>query len=908
MNGPNQFGALDCSANFGPASGPNNQVHQLVVDQQQAALASLFGSLTANLGAKEGAPMGQQASQLFELQSSIQHFMSMAALSQPQGQPPANQAQAQAQAQAQHQFGQEQKLAQHQHQHQQHQQQQQGGEPSQQRINYCTICNKELCNKYFMKTHMLKMHGISLELEQVQPAGDQADQAPTTPDQATNDDDTAAAGQDSNQAKPRKPAGHCSVLNGFAGNSMGGVVCDICNKELCSKYFLKVHKQNTHGIASDGYQLDGQQLGGFMYPLPMVAAGQAPAAFLGSPVFQPQPQPQPHQVQVQLSQFSQNQQQRPPACRTSPAPKRHRPSKTTPAAQPPATPTPTATLSQLASGQCQRKPAESQDSAAAAAASHFESVYRLILGQQQQQQQRSQTGVAQPQPYAATAAAAAAAEHPAGHQLGALVCFNPAFGLGHYGGGPFGAAAAMPGHPAAAAAMSPAMIVDQILRNQHAFARSNSQSNNNNNNSAANCATTGANRPKDDTGADQAAPTAARGSKAGKTSDPKSSRYFNHYTEACPMCERRFKSIKWLKTHMMNDHKQEIAAYMQTMMQYLYAGSQFGSQQHQLQQHQQMVANSMAAFEQQQQQFGSATSFNCFTPTAQIMPQAFATNQAAGSRREQKPISLLSTCSNQQQQQFSNLMTTTTTATNRLDFAPAKCKRSAIQRQPDNWQNNNNHHHQHHHHHQTPEPAISLVKLEQQQQQQQVQDFPIDACCKRRQLSLSPIPRRLVAAAAAKATADDDNNDEDREEEDDDDDDDDDDEEDLRQQHRQQAAFSPLSKSSLSPSASSALIANLSKPLYLINPSDKRIADFDIDGDNDETDDDDDDERDIDLELTGLKRRRIELVGQDLTFGSAQQQNDLNNNNNCGDPSGRQTTGASDATKIEPDQKRAVRS
>lgn len=32
------------------------------------------------------------------------------------------------------------------------------------------------------------------------------------------------------------------------GAQIGGVVCNICNKELCSKYFLRVHKQNTHGI------------------------------------------------------------------------------------------------------------------------------------------------------------------------------------------------------------------------------------------------------------------------------------------------------------------------------------------------------------------------------------------------------------------------------------------------------------------------------------------------------------------------------------------------------------------------------------------------------------------------------------------------------------------------------------
>lgn len=29
--------------------------------------------------------------------------------------------------------------------------------------NYCDYCNKEVCNKYFLRTHMLKMHGISID-------------------------------------------------------------------------------------------------------------------------------------------------------------------------------------------------------------------------------------------------------------------------------------------------------------------------------------------------------------------------------------------------------------------------------------------------------------------------------------------------------------------------------------------------------------------------------------------------------------------------------------------------------------------------------------------------------------------------------------------------------------------------
>ncbi|XP_055607964.1 uncharacterized protein LOC129755475 [Uranotaenia lowii] len=78
--------------------------------------------------------------------------------------------------------------------------------------SYCEICNKELCNKYFMKTHMQRMHGIEIE----------------------------------------------------NGAQIGGVVCNICNKELCSKYFLRVHKHNTHGIVEEGAPLPQPRNNGSM--------------------------------------------------------------------------------------------------------------------------------------------------------------------------------------------------------------------------------------------------------------------------------------------------------------------------------------------------------------------------------------------------------------------------------------------------------------------------------------------------------------------------------------------------------------------------------------------------------------------------------------------------------------------
>ena len=96
--------------------------------------------------------------------------------------------------------------------------------------SYCDICKKELCNKYFMKTHMLKMHGINIE--------------------ATNS---------------------------------AGVNCHICKKELCSKYFLKVHMQNSHGLMEDGSPLPPhmKENGSGLFPGMFPPLGAPPPELLG---------------------------------------------------------------------------------------------------------------------------------------------------------------------------------------------------------------------------------------------------------------------------------------------------------------------------------------------------------------------------------------------------------------------------------------------------------------------------------------------------------------------------------------------------------------------------------------------------------------------------------------------------
>lgn len=108
--------------------------------------------------------------------------------------------------------------------------------------SFCRICNKELCNKYFMKTHMERMHGISIQ----------------------------------------------------NGNHIGGVVCDICNKELCSKYFLRVHRLNSHGVGGpengSRYWPDADNRVGTIGPVEGPFPSQPPQP---QPPLPPPPPPQP---------------------------------------------------------------------------------------------------------------------------------------------------------------------------------------------------------------------------------------------------------------------------------------------------------------------------------------------------------------------------------------------------------------------------------------------------------------------------------------------------------------------------------------------------------------------------------------------------------------------------------------
>ncbi|CAI4232205.1 unnamed protein product [Auanema sp. JU1783] len=76
--------------------------------------------------------------------------------------------------------------------------------------NYCDLCNKEVCNKYFLRTHMLKMHGIVID-----------------------ENKTVIANIDTVE---KERMGTLSFR------------CDICHTELKSRSLLRAHKQDLHGV------------------------------------------------------------------------------------------------------------------------------------------------------------------------------------------------------------------------------------------------------------------------------------------------------------------------------------------------------------------------------------------------------------------------------------------------------------------------------------------------------------------------------------------------------------------------------------------------------------------------------------------------------------------------------------
>ena len=125
----------------------------------------------------------------------------------------------------------------------------------------CDICNKEVCNKYFLKTHKHKVHNIppdgqssSVKDERISPS---QQRKPSSPKKSSPEKQLAAL---SSSLPGIPPIPDMPKPNSDELLKMGidpEAYCEICKKEFCSKYFLKTHKLNIHGIKVNNTEARG---------------------------------------------------------------------------------------------------------------------------------------------------------------------------------------------------------------------------------------------------------------------------------------------------------------------------------------------------------------------------------------------------------------------------------------------------------------------------------------------------------------------------------------------------------------------------------------------------------------------------------------------------------------------------
>lgn len=125
---------------------------------------------------------------------------------------------------------------------------------------YCEICKKEFCSKYFLRTHKLNIHGIRSDKPETPETDKMAflnmNMSLSQPTMAMNPCSLSMAINQNNTPLNLSLGGNKKGKNGYEKHSWrwkepvnsSRVICEICNKEVCNKYFLRTHKLNKHGI------------------------------------------------------------------------------------------------------------------------------------------------------------------------------------------------------------------------------------------------------------------------------------------------------------------------------------------------------------------------------------------------------------------------------------------------------------------------------------------------------------------------------------------------------------------------------------------------------------------------------------------------------------------------------------
>lgn len=130
---------------------------------------------------------------------------------------------------------------------------------------FCDLCNKEFCNKYFLKTHRANKHGIYSE----NTGSNLMDNLCTLPianyfsnnNNSTNNNNNSTIATNSPISpliakKPIQPLPNSQVK---PNSGSMRAYCNICQREFCNKYFVRRHKAKIHGIVEPQSQSDESQ-------------------------------------------------------------------------------------------------------------------------------------------------------------------------------------------------------------------------------------------------------------------------------------------------------------------------------------------------------------------------------------------------------------------------------------------------------------------------------------------------------------------------------------------------------------------------------------------------------------------------------------------------------------------------
>ena len=117
-----------------------------------------------------------------------------------------------------------------------------------QREAYCELCQREFCNKYFLKTHKANIHGI---VDPSDPKSAAVMAKVNHPPKLS-----ASPKHEPVQSQQQRLPPH-SVAQKPASNESMEDFCEICQKHFCNKYYLKKHKVDVHNIRPDGSKPSG---------------------------------------------------------------------------------------------------------------------------------------------------------------------------------------------------------------------------------------------------------------------------------------------------------------------------------------------------------------------------------------------------------------------------------------------------------------------------------------------------------------------------------------------------------------------------------------------------------------------------------------------------------------------------